>query len=172
MLKTLIYKQFYECFKGYFINNKTGKAKSKAAVIGMFLLFGFLLISLAASFFGMSLSISVLLETEYSWLYYAIFGIVAIALGTFASVFNTSNSLYNAKDNDLLLSMPIKPSNVLLSRIVLVYGLSILYISIAWLPICINPIIFHHYSPLLLIPDLVLLLALGLFVSVLSCAGR
>ena len=170
MFKTLVKKQFYESFKGYFINNKTGKAKSKAAVIGMFILFAFIMFSLAAAFFGMSLSISMLLETELSWLYYAIFGVISIALGTFASVFNTSNSLYNAKDNDLLLSMPIKPSHILLSRITLVYGLSIMYISVAWLPICITPIIFHKYNPIILISDILLLLLLSLFVTVLSCA--
>ena len=32
---------------------------------------------------------------------------LAIVLGAFGSVFNTYSSLYLAKDNDLLLSMPI-----------------------------------------------------------------
>ena len=32
---------------------------------------------------------------------------IALALGIFGSVFNTFASLYQAKDNDLLLSLPI-----------------------------------------------------------------
>ena len=41
------------------------------------------------------------------WLYFAIMGLMAILLGAFGSVFNTYSGLYLAKDNDLLLSMPI-----------------------------------------------------------------
>lgn len=169
MLKTLIKKQFKECFKGYFVDSKTGKAKSKRAIIGMFVLFASIMIFLAFSFFMMSMSVSSILQTDVAWLYYAIFAIVSIALGTFASVFNTANSLYNAKDNDLLLSMPIKPSYVLISRICLIYGLSFIYTATAWIPICLTPIIFHGYSPLILIPDLLLLILIVLFVTVLTC---
>ena len=35
-------------------------------------------------------------------LYFLIMGMIAIALGTFGSVFNTYSGLYLSKDNDLL----------------------------------------------------------------------
>lgn len=169
MLKTLIKKQFFECFKGYFISTKTGKAKSKAGIIGMFVLFISILLFLSFSFVAISLEICTLLPKEYSWLNYALLGIISIALGLFATVFNTSNALYNAKDNDLLLSMPIKPSYVLISRVSLVYGLALIYMSVVWLPACIVPLIVYKFNPLLIIVDIVLLLILALFVSVLCC---
>ena len=54
MLKTLIKKQLYECFRTYFINAKTKKARSGGAVAGMFILFGFLMVMLSLFFFGMA----------------------------------------------------------------------------------------------------------------------
>ena len=48
------------------------------------------------------------------WLYFTLMGLVAIFLGAFGSVFNTYSSLYLAKDNDLLLSLPI-PLRVIIS---------------------------------------------------------
>lgn len=169
MLKVLIKKQFKECFKNYFVNSKTGKAKSKTAIIGMFALFAILLIILGVSFFAIATTLYDLLNTEYRWLYYAVFAVMTIGLGTFASVFNTSSSLYNAKDNDLLLSMPIKPSHILLSRVTLVYGLSILYSTLVWIPICIYVFFAYKFSVVSLILDILLLFVINAFTSVLAC---
>ena len=44
---------------------------------------------------------------QVSWLYFALMGGLGLCLGAFGSVFNTFSSLYLAKDNDLLLSLPI-----------------------------------------------------------------
>lgn len=169
MLKVLIKKQFFECFKGYFINSKTGKAKSKASRIGTFILFGFVMLILATCFLGLATTVAELLNTQFSWLYYALFGLITVGLGTFASVFNTSSSLYNAKDNDLLLSMPIKPQLVLISRVTLVYGLSLLYSSMVWLPICAYALIFYKFSVINLILDILLLFIITILTTVISC---
>ena len=169
MLKILIKKQFLECFKGYFINSKTGKAKSKKSIIGMFVLFAFIMLFLASAFFGMASTLVPILESEFSWLYYAIFGLMTIGLGTFASVFNTSSSLYNAKDNELLLSMPIKPQYILISRVILVYGLSLLYSSVVWLPICIYAFLILGFNLLTCIFDILLLFIITIFTSSLAC---
>ena len=40
-------------------------------------------------------------------IYVAVMSLIALMLGVFGSVFNTSAALYLPKDNDLLLSMPI-----------------------------------------------------------------
>lgn len=169
MLKILIKKQFYECFRGYFVSNKTGKAKSKAGIIGMFALFAFVMLTLAACFFGLAATMVELLSTKFSWLYFAVFGLMTIGLGTFASVFNTSSSLYNAKDNDLLLSLPIEPKHILISRVVLVYGLSLLYSSVAWLPICLYAMLVNGFSFIICLFDILLLFIITIFTTALSC---
>ena len=51
------------------------------------------------------------------WLYFTLMGLVAIFLGAFGSVFNTYSSLYLAKDNDLLLSLPIPVRVIIASRL-------------------------------------------------------
>ncbi len=54
------------------------------------------------------------LPLGYGWLYYALMGLLALAFGVFGSVFSTYAGLYQAKDNELLLSMPIPPRRILL----------------------------------------------------------
>ena len=134
MLKALIKKQYYECFRSYFVNVKTGKARSKAGIAGMIVFFAVLMLFLCSVFFGMSLLLGSLFEVGLSWLYFALMGVVSIALGTFGSVFSTFSTLYMAKDNELLLSMPIPPSKILIPRMTLVYGLGLLYSGVVWLP--------------------------------------
>ena len=50
MLKALVKKQFRELFQSYFQNRKTGKGRSKGGVIGMFILFVFIMLFLCLVF--------------------------------------------------------------------------------------------------------------------------
>ncbi len=170
MFKALIKKQFQECFRSYFVNPKTGKARSENGVTGMFLLFAVLMLFLGGAFFGMAFLLSELIEVGLSWLYYALMGLIAVALGTFGSVFNTFSTLYIAKDNELLLSMPIPPAKILASRMSLVYGLSLLYSGIVWLPGIVFTWIYASPSVLSVIFGILLLPIIALFVTVLTCA--
>lgn len=170
MLKTLIKKQFFECFRGYFVNQKTGKARSKFSQIMMFVLFAALMLLLSVAFIGMAFNLKIFLNTELEWLYFAISSILAIALGVFASVFNTYTTLYQAKDNEMLLAMPIKPKDILISRIFLVFGLCLLYSSIVWLPICIYSWFCKNFGILAIVFQILILFLLTLFNTAISCA--
>ena len=46
---------------------------------------------------------------------FATAGLMALGLSVFGSVFATQSQIYDAKDNGLLLSMPIPPRTILLS---------------------------------------------------------
>ena len=170
MLKALIKKQFHECFRTYFVNVKTGKARSKGGIIGMFVLFTVLMLFLCGAFFGMAFLLGDLLAAGLPWLYYALMALISMFLGTFGSVFNTFSTLYMAKDNDLLLSMPIPPSKILATRISLVYGLSLLYSGVVWLPAIVFGWIYGAPTVLSVIFDVLLLFLIALFVTVLTCA--
>ena len=50
-------------------------------------------------------------------LYYALIIRIAVFMGVFGSVFNTYSSLYKAKDNDLLLSLPVPVGDILVVRL-------------------------------------------------------
>lgn len=135
MLKTLVKKQFRELFRGYYVSAKTGKARGKSGVIAMFCLFAIVMLFLAGylGFVDYMLAPK-LMAAGRDWLYFSLNAVMAVALGTFGSVFNTFSTLYIAKDNELLLSLPIPPRVILTSRLVSVMAMSLLYSGVVWLP--------------------------------------
>lgn len=170
MLKALIKKQFCECFRTYFVNVKTGKARSRAGIVGMFVFFAVLMLFLCSVFFGMAFLLGGLFDAGLAWLYYALMGVVSIALGTFGSVFSTFSTLYMARDNELLLSMPIPPAKIIITRVTLVYGLSLLYSGTVWLPAIVYSWLFAAPGALSVVFGLLLCPVIALFVTVLTCA--
>lgn len=168
MLKTLIKKQLFESWKGIFINSKTGKVRTKKSQTWMIVLFAFCFICLAFSFFGMSMTLSPLFGSEYEWLIYATFGIMAITLCIFLNAFSANSVIYKAKDNDLLLSLPIMAKDILFSRFVGLYSLSLLYVTCIWLPVCLNGWIHGVNSVLAIILDILLVFVVSLFVTALA----
>ena len=170
MLKTLIKKQYMECFRTYFVNRKTGKRRSKGGIIGMFVMFACLMLFLCAMFFGLSLLMGEqLFAAGLGWLFYVLMGSLAVMLGVFGSVFNTYSTLYLAKDNELLLSMPIPPSKILITRMLLVYGLSLLYSGCIWIPTVAYGWIFEEVAPLAVVFQVLLLPIIALLDTVITC---
>lgn len=60
-------------------------------------------------------------------LFFTLVGVMSITVGFVISIFTAKSLLYEAKDNELLLSMPIKPSAILGSRILLLLILEVCY---------------------------------------------
>lgn len=170
MLKILIKKQFYESFRSYFVDQKTQTARSKGKTIVRFVLFGALMLFLCGTFFAVASMLGhSLIPNGGAGLYFSFMGIMAILFGTFGSVFNTFATLYLSKDNDLLLSMPIPPKKILLSRMALCFGLALLYSGTVWLPTIVYSWIFHP-SALSVIFGVLLLFVIVFFVTAISCA--
>ena len=135
MLKALIKKQFAELGSLYFVNKKTGKPRSKKSTVLLIILFVFLAIVSSASFFGMGMLFSsAFIPLNLDWLYFAMMGGIALFVSLIGEVFGTYSMLYNAKDNDALLSMPIPPRYILLSRMSTLYILSVVFTVIVFLP--------------------------------------
>ena len=135
MLKALLRKQFLELNSFYFQNRKTGKNRSKAGTIGFIILYIVLFLYLAFTFFMVANSLAgSLVPLGYGWLCFALMGMIALVFGLFGSVFNTYAGLYHAKDNELLLAMPIPPRRILLVRMVGVYAMSMLYSGLIMVP--------------------------------------
>lgn len=171
MLKTLIKKQYMECFRSYFINPKTGKRRTKWGIFGMFVFFTVIMLFLAAMFFGMSfLAGDTLLSLGMDWLYFVLMGVAAIFMGAFGSVFNTYATLYLSKDNEMLLAMPIAPAKILVTRMSLVYGMSLMYSGIVWIPAVCYAWIFGTVSTQAVVFDIALIFLIALFVTVITCA--
>jgi len=93
-----------------------GKKKGRGAL----LLFGALMLYSITIFVIMFImlwdSLIVLCTAGFSWLYFALCGLLAAGITVLTGTLASQNQLYNAADNALLLSMPIPPGTILLSR--------------------------------------------------------
>ena len=171
MLKTLVKKQLMEIFRSYFYNAKTNKKRSTAGIIAYILLFAALMIGLGGMFTGLSASLCApLTQAGMGWLYFALMSLLAIFLGAFDSVFNTYSGLYFAKDNDLLLSLPIPVRTLMASRLLTVYLMGLMYSAVVILPAVIVYWVTVSAAPMALLGGVLLTALISIFVLTLSCA--
>lgn len=56
-------------------------------------------------------------EQEYGWAYFSMVAIVMMSIGFVTTVFAAQSQIFEAKDNDLLMSMPIPVRYIVMSRI-------------------------------------------------------
>ena len=111
MIRALLRKQLRELGAAFLRSSKTGKARSRASAVGYALLFAVLVVVLMLCFAGMALPLaSVLLPAGLDWLYFASMGLTALLVSVLASAFTSYSGLFQSRDNELLLSLPIPPA--------------------------------------------------------------
>lgn len=117
MFKALLRAQFSSLW-ATLTRNTTGKRKKSAgkgvlvAILFIYIL-GCFFFMFGGMFYALAEPLSML---GLGWFYFALTGIIAAALCFIGSVFMAQQQLFNAKDNELLLSMPIPSSYILGSR--------------------------------------------------------
>lgn len=171
MLRILVKKQLAEIFRSYFYDPKSGKARSHGATVGFLIGFALLMVGLLGGMFTM---FAVLLcpsfvAADMGWMYFTLFSLIALALGVFGSVFNTYAGLYLAKDNDLLLSMPIPVRYIMISRLLGVYLTGLMYAGVVILPAIVVYLIMARVTVSAVVGCLLLLLLLSVIVLFFSC---
>ena len=170
MTKALLKKQMLEVFAWIYKDKKTGKNRSKNGIIGYIVLYILIFGFLGSIFYYVaSLLCEPLTQAGLGWLFFAIMGLVSVALGVFGSVFNTFSSLYLAKDNDMLLAMPVPPSSILVSRLAGVYVMGLMYELIVMIPTLIVYFIFSQPNAAGVIFSILIPLILSVVVLTLSC---
>lgn len=170
MTKALFKKQMMEIFAWLYYDRKSGKNRGKNGIIGYSILYLFLFGFLGFIFWKMAdMLCAPLLSIGFGWLYMGLMSLVGIALAVFGSVFNTFSSLYLAKDNDLLLSMPIKSSKILLIRLSGVYAIGLMYELLVMIPAIIVFLLNAELSIAACIFNILLPFILSVFVLTLSC---
>lgn len=169
MLKALLRKQLSELFS-FLFRGKNGKVRSGGALVLYALLMAYVLIVLLGVFFMMGHTLCApLLSMGLGWLYFAIMGTTATALGVIGSVFTTYTGLYDAKDNDLLLSMPIPPAAILFSRMFSIYVLTLIFEAAVMLPAGAAYVVNAGINPAGVIIFLLTLFILPLLALTLCC---
>ena len=170
MLKALIRKDLLSLGTMFLQGKKDSKKRSKGAIVGFILLYAFLYIMMAALFLMMAFFMGPdLFAKGEAWVYFIVMGYLSIFFGIFGSVFSTYTMLYQARDNEMLLSLPIEPWKILFTRIVTVYLFSLLYGSAAWLPgICVY--LFSGFATVTgAIYSILMFFEIGFLISAISC---
>ena len=121
MIKTLIALRLRSAFASVVGRDKKSGKITRPSV-GKIIAFSVLYLYVALFFVGtfalMSLSLaSLTLPLGLDWLYFALFILITFMVIFVFGIFETKSQLFECKDNELLLSMPIKPSHIVLSRI-------------------------------------------------------
>ena len=171
MLKTLLKKQLLETFHTMFVRSAAGKkGKGKGSVVLFSLLMVYAYGVIGWLFFTMSRALcQPLCEMGKGWLYFALMGTMATTMGIIGSVFSTYSSLYKAKDNEMLLSMPVKPGMILLARMSGCYVMSLFFESLVLIPVFIAYVMEAGFSVGTMVCAIVILPVLPVFALAISC---
>ena len=136
MFGLLLKKQLVETFKGCFYDAKRNEMRPKRVIAASFAFFAVVIFGCLGGLFGM-LSLSLcggMVQAGAGWVYFAVMAGLAIVLGTFGCVANSYSSLYLARDNDLLLSLPLPVREVVAARLMSAYLMGLLYTAAAFVP--------------------------------------
>ncbi len=170
MLKTLMKVQLLENLSFIMRDPKSGKQRSKTSMAAM----SFVYIMLFVSFGFMFSELAGFLYEPFSmikmdWLYFTMFGIIATALGIFMSIFTVYSTIYQSKDNEFLLALPIPPLKILVAKLLGSYLMTFIIEAIALIPCYAVYIINGSFSVTQLIFAIVNIFVLPLFALSISC---
>ena len=131
MLRILIKAQLQSVLASL---TRTSRGK-RLSVAGAVLLIAFLAV-IYLSFFGFTFyALALALPgMGLGWFYFALAAIMAFALGFIGSVFTAQQQLFAARDNELLLAMPIRPRDILGARMAVLLLLDYALTLIVLLP--------------------------------------
>jgi len=111
------------------------KKVGTGAKVGVILLIVYLVVVLGGALGGMAF---MLLDssagTDFHWLAFAIMGFMGLLLSVVGSIFTAQKQLFDAKDNELLLSMPIPPFYILASRLAMLFVLNFAFSALTMIP--------------------------------------
>ncbi len=133
MLKTLIKSRLLALWAS--LSQSTKKKKTNATGIVLIVVFAFLAVymlgAISLMFFGIGFAMN---ESGDTWAFFTLASLIASALCLFGSIFTTKTQIFESKDNELLLSMPIPPKYILMSRILVLLIVNYILEALVMLP--------------------------------------
>ena len=169
MLKSLIALRF-KALGASLIRGKNGKPAGRGRMILYGFLFAYIIVVYGALFGMMFYQLCEPLYAEgMADLYYAIAAMMALTLSFVGSVFATQNQLYDANDNEFLLSMPIPPRLILLSRMLMLYLINLFFTVLIMLPATVLGVILGHAGAMTVVLGVLGIALLPLGALTLSC---
>ena len=135
MIKALLKKQLLESVSFLFVDAKKQKKRAGGAGFWLALILFAALFSVCTLFWHTGdMLCEPLVTSGLTWVYFALMGLIAVTFSVIGGIFTTKAKLYEAKDNDFLLSMPVPTKTILFVRMVSLYLFSLFFSSIVFLP--------------------------------------
>lgn len=134
MIKLLVKNRLSGFFSGML---KQGKRASKGKMALFALLFVYLFAAVAFMSGAFAYLLGVALIPKVPWLYFSIFTLASFTVVFLLSIFETKSELFDCKDNDLLLSMPIPKRALVVSRLIVVLIFNYVVEAIVVLPVIV-----------------------------------
>ena len=160
MFKALLKSRLLAMFSSV-TQGKKKKVKSKGSIVALSIVFLLLAVyfigAMSVMFYGICL---IAKETGD---YYSVFTLgimISSALALVGSIFATKTQIFESTDNELLLSMPIKPRYIFLSRMLVLLFVNLLLESVVMLPCIVVYGIVCTYNPLGLV------FAIGIYILI------
>ena len=148
---------------------RDNKKRRKMGTAGLAVFLVIIFLVLAALFFKLAYELMPVLHMAgLEWFLFVIMGGLAVFLGIIGSAFSTYSGLYQAKDNEALLSMPIPPSMILFVRMLGVFLTSLLYSGVVTIPSIVAYYCFVPVGPSVIFSILMVIVVTAL-VCALSC---
>ncbi len=147
-----------------------GKPKTKAGTVLMISLYIFIAAFFAAMFALLAVGAApALIAVGADWFYFLLFTGIAVTLVFVFGIFETKAEIFECKDNELLLSMPIKPISIVLSRVFSVIIWNYIEAAIVFIPAVVVYAVFGG-AVKGIVGGIILLLFIPLLPTALSCA--
>lgn len=170
MIKALLKKQAGELLSFITGSGKTGKTRNKKMGILYIIVFAYVFIAGGYMMYSIADYLCAPLSAVgMDWLFFALVGFFAIGLSIVFGIFTSQPMLYDAKDNDFLLSLPIPASKILFSRMFMLYAQNLLCTLLIFVPALV---VYNHtvgIDALAVIFQVLILLILPLFSLVIEC---
>ncbi|MHC1694897.1 MAG: hypothetical protein AB9835_06445 [Eubacteriales bacterium] len=171
MLKALFITRMKSLWRMMFGRmSAAGKKRGKAVsiLIGIFAVYvvASLLFSIGTMF---AMTAEGLIAIKLDWLYWAVAGLMSVTLCFVGSIFVTQKQIFDASDNDMLLSMPVPPSYILISRLLMLAVLNVLYSIMVLLPATVAYYLYTPFDGLQLVFIIIASLLIPFLSLTLSC---
>lgn len=139
MLKTLLLNRLLVLLSVLTGSARTKTAQSKGKLVAFAMLMVLSAVSLGSYFWMIFHTIATpFAMAGLGWLYIAMAALLALALMLIGGSLMAKSQLYEAKDNELLLSMPIPPRAILLSRMFLLWAVAMICDLVVFVPALMN----------------------------------
>ena len=160
MLKILLKTRFEMLFNSV-AQGKKKKSRSPVGKALLIMLFGFLALYIVGAMVMLFVEMgraTAGTDSEYS--IFALAVLVSLALTLFDSIFTIKTQIYDSKDNELLLSLPIEPKYIFISRLLFLFIVNYLLEAMVMLPAMVVYGILIGYNVMGFIYSVVIFLAI------------